>query len=226
MSIVVFKTEFRCKFCKSGRRDEIDAILEKRSLGLTDEAGVKVNLSRALEMIAALGVENPTKDNINSHWNGDPTKAHSYYAKTEAEAKVAGKGKQIVDIVPPEELKGRRAIIEKVLPGWIADPWPLTPDEVAAATQAIGMYDAMQRFLKGEKSGITVDHALKGGDLATKRNVNDAAVELMKYAGLAVGASVKAALETGERSNLKQLGPVEHEVVEVGVAEDADEPSR
>jgi len=216
MGVIVYKTEYRCKFCKSEHRMAIDEILEKRSRGYTNTAGVKINADVALEMIAALGVENPTLDNIKGHWNGNEAKAHSYYDEaTKGVTEKSGK-----PAVPKEELEGRRAIIEKALPGWLANPWPLTPDQVAAVTQAVGMYDALQRFVKGEKSGITVDHALKGGDLATKRNVNDAAVELMKYAGLAVGASVKAALESGQNSNLKELGPVEHEVIEVE-AEDA-----
>jgi hypothetical protein len=221
MAVVVYKTEFRCKFCTSGHREAIDEILEKRATGQTTPEGLRITRDVALEMIGKLGVENPTIDNIAHHWSKDPTKAHSYYERTVGDAKAAVKQKKVVDIVNPKEVKARRELIEKIFPGWLKDPWPLTADEVAQATQAIGMYDALQKFVRGEKSGITVDHALKGGDLATKRNVGDAAAELMKFAGMAVGMSVKAALESGEKTNLKQLGPVEHEpVIDAEVSED------
>lgn len=209
MPVLALKTELKCKLCRHDRREEIDAILEKRSLGAADESGRRYNLDYVLELLRGLGVENPTKENITGHW-----KRHCEVV-TEQEAQK----RQVDEAVEAAQTDERvRALVASIAgEDYFEKPRLLTADESLELIRALGVFELAERVRKGEKIGITPDHLLKSIDGATRRRSSEAAGELMSGLGKALGqwATQKALPEAPPER--KELGVVEHEPEEVVV---------
>jgi hypothetical protein len=194
VAVQAIKSEQKCKLCRHDERVRIDELLEKRSLRQKDADGVIVNLEYVLAAFREMGVENPTLDNIKIHW-----KKHC---------------RQVSDKQAAEEEAQRADLLEKILSGEIelADI-----DESVRVMFTLGVEEVKDRARRGEKTGITIDHVIKFGDLLTKRRHNEKTEEMMAALGGAV-AQVYGGMAQG------QLPPAPDEI-EAGpddVIEDGD----
>lgn len=93
MAVLPTKTEHRCKICRHPERFAIDALLELRSTRARNPDGSTVNLAYVLEQMSALGVENPTAENVKLHW-----KNHCTYVRDEDVGVVDGVAGEIEEM--------------------------------------------------------------------------------------------------------------------------------
>lgn len=209
MPVLALKTELKCKLCAHSEREAIDALLEKRSKGETDENGERYNLARVLATFAEWGVQNPTKENITGHFKNHcqvVTQAEYEASKVEAGLDAAQTDERV------------RALVASIVgPDYFESPRLLTPDESLELVRALGTYELAERARKGEKLGVTVDQLLKSVDGATRRRSSDAANELMRGVGAALGGWATREVEAA--AERKELGPVEHEIVDVELSD-------
>lgn len=156
MAVLATKTERRCKLCTHPRRADIDALLERRSNRERDEAGSNINEEYVLKQLGDWGVHNPTPDNIKAHW-----KRHCEVitSKTlEATQKVAlEKSRELIE-------GGKHVDVDENL------RWLVT----------VGRAEIEERIVRGEKSGVTIDHVLKATAELTRRSHNAAQHDLLK----------------------------------------------
>jgi len=69
MPVKAARMEPRCKICSHDRRPEIDLILELRSVHGKLPNGKVATLTPVLQILGSeFGIENPTKENIDTHW--------------------------------------------------------------------------------------------------------------------------------------------------------------
>jgi hypothetical protein len=159
MAVLAKKSETRCKLCQHPRRGEIDALLEKRSNGDSDEAGRRFNEAYVLEILGQWGVVNPTPDNIKGHWKNhcelisSATLEAAQHAQIQRAREIAEGGTHIdVD----ENLRwlvtvGRAGLEEQLSNGRN----PITVDHMLKATTELTRraHNAAQHELLGELTG-------------------------------------------------------------------------
>jgi len=183
--VLAIKTEQRCKLCRHDQRPAIDALLEARSLRKKDEQGRPINLAYVLERFREMGVENPNEDNIKAHW-----KKH---CEQVSEAKLA------------EAESIRDEIIAKLDAGELdlADI-----DESLKVLFTIGYHEALERYRRGEKTGITLDHLDKWANTLQRRRVNENVSNLIG----ALAGGVARAVSGGSVQGELPPAPVEDEI--------------
>lgn len=165
MPVQAVETQLRCKLCASPHREAIDALLEQRSKRQDDADGKRVNTDYVIERLKALGVKNPNADNLKNHW--------AKHSRIISDADVQA-GKQAQD-----EILARPAG---------------TVDEVLDRITELGVRDLEMRLLAAKESGdlvgVTVDQLLKTQDIRNKRRKDEAAADLMRMQGAAIGAAL------------------------------------
>jgi len=208
VAVTVYRTQPRCKICSSGKRTEVDTLLEQRARGQKDDKGVKINEAYVLAKMTEWGIPNAKPDNIANHWGKNPDKKHSYYTMALTEEDKAALTEEAQDALD-HELK---ELFESIAPGWWDEPRPLRRDEYLELTLNLSALELKRRARSGAPLGVTVDQALKAIDSATRRNANDATAELLRALGGAVGQHVaQTMLPPKQQAALPQV--VEHEPV-------------
>lgn len=137
MAVIALKTEARCKLCQHPQRSDIDALLEKRSARAKDDNGVLVNGDYVLTQLKAWGVENPTRENITTHW-----RKHCQ--------RVAGAAGEVMDAEQAKALDELLAILD-------SDKYPDTTEGKLQRLFDLGMAEVELRIRRGDRSGITLD---------------------------------------------------------------------
>jgi len=161
------KSEQRCKLCKSPHRAEIDQLLLQRSNRVVLPDGTAVNgdfvKARALE----LGVENPTHENLTSHW-----KNHCQVVDRNDEEEIAEAVKSVLGDITPEQLQEMTA----------ADRLELLEQQ--------GFLELQARLLRTGKTGITIDQLIRINELKQRQKSNE---DQRRFLG-ALGAGLTAAI--------------------------------
>jgi hypothetical protein len=202
MAVVVVRTSRRCKFCTHPRRMEIDAELEIRSRlnGQPDDAGVVHNWEYVKGRLLELGVENPTEDNVKSHW-GNESK-HSYPVTEEEAAMVAVEAGKLTE----EQL----AVVERVLgPDW-REVTP-TAEQILELQRALFPFELVDRIKAGKPLGITWDQVDRGINTSTRRSSDERAADLVSSLAGAIEMSAQTA---GKAIDALAGGEADGEVVE------------
>lgn len=172
MPVLAIKSEQRCKLCRSDHRSEIDDLLEKRSLRKKNESGETINLPYVLRALAVdYAIDNPTAENVKVHWQ-----KHC---------------EQVSDAKKDQQEQERADILAKIESGEIELE---DIDEAARKLFTLGYHEILERAKRGEKTGITVDHVIKFGDLLTKRRHNEKTEQLFD----ALGGAISQAMGGGE----------------------------
>src|SRR5207249_3912966 len=127
----------KCKLCRHDRREQIDQLLLARSLREKDPAtGAAINLQYVLDALSGLGVENPTEENIKTHFR---------------------KHVEVVDAAAADEMD---AAVEELYAELIARaPTHLTAANVAEWQLELWMARELARLRSGEGPSITTDQA-------------------------------------------------------------------
>jgi hypothetical protein len=167
--VTAIKTEIRCKLCKSSKRAEIDAILEKRSKGESDADGQRYNIEHVLKLLAELGIENPTPDNVKVHW-----RKHCELIDEQASVEIEKRHRDTIDKFE----SGER----------------VTADEVLDFIIFHGSADLKAKLEETGKAGITVDQVLKAVDAKTRRKHDESANLLLQAAAGGISLAFQRAM--------------------------------
>lgn len=192
MAVLATKTEPKCKLCRHPNRAEIDALLEKRSKGETDDQGRRFNQEYVLEILATWGVKNPTAENIKNHW------------------------RKHCEVVSAETVEEQEQALDELKTQMLAilDESDGSVDGDLLATFRLGIARIRGRILRGEDPGVSLDHAMKAAAELSKRQHNEAGRELL---GALVGGIGRALAEPRQPKQLDQ--PAEVIDVEVEAVE-------
>lgn len=180
--VTVLIQEPKCKICGSADRDEIDALLLLRSDRAKDSAGVAVTTEYVVRRCVALGVVNPNKANLTTHW------------------------KRHCDVVDDEERGAHEESVEDIFAELLSGKADeIDVDRALKAMLKQGFSDFVAR-VKAGKAAISVDQMVKIADALERRKQSDAQRELLgaltegigSWAGAIVGAAVPAQLGPGE----------------------------
>lgn len=165
-------TELRCKVCRSPERAAIDTLLGLRSESKVLPDGTRVNLEYVLKRCAELGIENPTKENVATHF-----RRHCEYIKDS-------------DAAEQEERVQETAA--KLLSGELqfADL-----DESLRWLFTVYIEEQREKVKRGENLRLTHDQAMKIAGEMTKRKQNDAQESLMEALGQGIGLAFGALAE-------------------------------
>jgi hypothetical protein len=188
------KTEQRCKLCKHPKRSELDLLLLQRSQRATID-GQAINGDFVKAKFIELGVENPTHENLTSHW-----KNHCEVVSAEEEQAIDDAVESLLANVSIEEL-GRMTTAERL-----------------DLLEQQGYLELQARIKRTGKSGLTIDQLVRIAELKQRQKSNEEANRLMN----ALGAGVVAALQrpTEPRALPAPAHPVlEAEVVREEVVE-------
>lgn len=170
MAVLAIKSEPRCKLCQSPERAAIDALLEQRSNGESDDQGNRINLAYVLRQFAAWGVANPNEDNVKVHWRKHCQKNTS-------------------QVVAAANEQAAEAVI-KILRGE-GDPVDVNAD--LDKLWAVGMAELDARIARGERSGLTPDMLLKIAAEKSRRSHNETQDSLLHALVGGIGASLQQA---------------------------------
>jgi hypothetical protein len=207
VAVLAIQTAPRCKLCQHARRQEIDALLERRSNGESDDTG-RFNLQRILDILGSpeFEVPNPTKENVTVHWSKHCEKVEQGQVDEQEEKKKALSTRAL-------------AMCEEEF-GVDWQDRVLTNDEYLVFVRICAQYDLSQKILAGEKTGATIDHGIKSVGESTKRKSNEALDEIRKGMGLALQAVAQRELESGQRPALPAGVP---EIIDAEPEEEEDE---
>lgn len=188
MAVLHVKVEPRCKLCRHSRKEDINALLEQRSLRRADEDGNRVNLKYVLARFAEWGVENPTAENVKVH-----VQKHIEFVEdsVQVQALAAGQAKA--------KALARNAASH------------VDVDENLRWIVSVGRAEIEERISQGQRSGITTDHILKATSELTRRAHNEAQHELL---GALVGGIGHALSEGKQVKELPDAEVIEIEPVE------------
>lgn len=168
MAVLPLKTEPKCKLCSHPNRGEIDALLEKRSNGESDDKGRRFNADYVLEILAGWGVKNPTLENIKNHWQ---------------------KHCEVVSATEAAEVENALSELNQEMLA-ILDESDGTVDADLKALWKLGMKRLRGKILRGEDPGVTLDHQLKASAELTKRAHNESTRELLGTLGAGLAAAL------------------------------------
>lgn len=213
MSVMKIKTEARCKICTHARRDEIDTLLEHRSLRHWIDSGgfpvdkdvegaIRVNREYIIARLKEWDLANPTVDNIQNHWKKHCSLVDNAQAAhlDELQANVAKEKERIfIRILGPD----RRSKTPTV-------------DEVLEVNRAVYVFEQEERAKLGLPSGLTHDHFHKGADTTTKRKQEDAMSAFLGSLGQGLG---KALVQGPEQKALPEGEIIVETVEEADVIE-------
>lgn len=191
MAVLALKTEPRCKICRSAHREEIDALLERRSKLESDADGKRINLQYVLARLTELGVPNPNEENIKSHWG---RQKHSF-------------------IISEAEEKEQATALDDLKSEMLAtlDASDGTVDGDLRAIFKLGMHRIRGRIMRGEDPGVSVEHALKASAELTKRRDNEVKQELL---GALTAGIVKSIAPASPPKQIEGAEVIEGEAVE------------
>lgn len=169
MAVRQVKTEKRCKLCQSSHRSGIDALLELRSQGLDGADGKRVTEAVVIAACVEWGVLNPTKDNLTAHW-----RRHCERIDEEIAVKID---------------EAVEASLAKLDSGTSVDP-----DYALDRVITVAMAEMEERIAQGQRSGVTVDMALKAIEAKTRRGHAESQSELLRALGGGIEDVFKKAL--------------------------------
>jgi hypothetical protein len=153
------KTEPKCKLCQHPKRDDIDALLERRSQREKDENGVLINGDYVLAVLAEWGVVNPTKENIGVHW------------RKHCERITGGKGEEID--------AGQQAALEELIEILQSGEYADNMDGQLERLWDLGLAEVKRRIMRGDSSGITLDQMRWIAGERTRRRDNESRNDLL-----------------------------------------------
>ena len=192
---VASKNEPKCKLCRHGAREQIDQLLLARSERQVDVAtGRQINLQFVLDALRGLGVDNPTEENIKTHFR-------KHVEVVDAAAAAA------MDQAAAEEFAEL-----------IANA-PVDDDPVSNSRWQLRLWRARElaRLRSGEGPSVTTDQAQTAQRILVQARSNDAQEKLLGGLAGAFGGALAGALPGGERKAL----PTVIEDAEVVEVEDA-----
>lgn len=164
------KNEPKCKICKSPHRDEIDGLLLERSFRVTRDDGTVVNGDFVRRRLVELGVQNPTHENLTSHW-----KNHCQVVSKDSEEEIADLVEGVLASVSIEELQ------------------EMTTSERLDLLELQGYAELQARIKTTGKSGLSTDQLLRIAEIKQRQKQNE---DQRKFF-TALGAGVAAALGRG-----------------------------
>lgn len=180
MAVRATKTEPKCKLCRHEKRDEIDAILELRSKLTRDPVTKELiwTAPKVLAQLAEWGVENPTEENIKTHW-----KRHCEVVSEESAA--------ADDAAALEAFK-------KLLTG---EAGHADADEMLRLVVSIWGAKVAEQIARGEVPNITTEQMLKAQAELTRRSTSETQHQLLTM--FAQGMTQAAQLKGGEQVQLE-----------------------
>jgi hypothetical protein len=169
------RQEQRCKLCKTPHRDEIDRLLLLRSQRASLDDGTPVNGEYVRARIAELGVENPTAENLTTHW-----KRHCEVVSAAEEKEIEMAVESLLATVTLDELKG------------------MTTAERLDLLEMQGYLELQARLKRTGKTGLTTDQLLRIAELKQRQKQNEDQRRFLGALGAgivgAIGAAVKPQL--------------------------------
>lgn len=187
VAVRAVKQEGRCKLCKNPNRPEIDEWLLRRSFRHQMPDGQTVNFEFVVARLIELGVENPTRENLTSHW-----KNHcEVVTRTEQEA-IDEAVKSLFEHYTPEQLAS------------------MSSAQLIELIQKQGILEIQAKVLTTGKSGITIDHVIRIEELKNRAKATE---DQRKFLD-ALGGGIAGALAAGFKKELPPAHPdLEAEVV-------------
>lgn len=160
MPVKPLKTQPRCKICMHDRRAEIDEVLHLRATHGKLPDGKVAMLTPVLEHLAGeYGVENPTKENIDTHW-----KKHCEVVETQ------------------EEALGEQNAIRDAIEAELGEDWDdriLNYDEVLKILFSFESKKLIKSLIRGDAlQGAAVERVLKMSQELNKQGGSNAVDEL------------------------------------------------
>ena len=181
------KQEGRCKLCKNPNRPEIDEWLLRRSFRHQLPDGTSVNFEYVVARLIELGVENPTRENVTTHWQ----KHCEVVSRTEQDA--------IDDAV--------KSLFENLTDEQIAT---MSSADLLDLLQRQGLLEIRAKVLTTGKSGISTDQIIRIEELKARTRQAEGQRRFLE----AVGGGIQKALEGAFRKELPPAHPdLEAEVV-------------
>jgi len=169
------KVELKCKLCKHPLRHEIDRLLLQRSQRHVLADGTRVTGHYCVARFREMGVENPTHENLTTHW-----KRHCEVVdrNSEEEIKEAAMGR-FLDLTEEElrEMSGLERLEELQIQGYL---------EMQARAKVTG------------KLGLSTDQILRIEELRSRQRQSDAQTRLLGALGGGLAAAIEAAVKRPE----------------------------
>lgn len=187
-TVRITKTEPKCKLCRHPRRDEIDQLLLRRSNREKLPDGGMVNLDFVLDKLVELEVDNPTSDNIKTHWQ------------------------KHCEIVSTESAEAERLVLQDLIEEVTPEQWrAMTADQKLNWIANAGLTQEMVRILQDGKTTISIDHVLRAMGEQRQRKQDETVGKLLNE----LGGGIAAALQRGqEPKQIESAEIVEGEVIE------------
>lgn len=169
------KHEGRCKLCKNPNRPEIDDWLLRRSFRHQMPDGTPVNFEFVVARFIELGVENPTRENVTSHW-----KNHcEVVSRTEQDA-IDEAVKSLFEQLSEEDiLKLSSAQLLDLLQKQIVL-------EVQAKVKTTG------------RSGASIDHLIRIEELKTRQKQAEGQKKFLELLGGGIQGALQSAFQPKE----------------------------
>jgi hypothetical protein len=188
------KNEPKCKFCVHPERERIDYLLLCRSKRQIDPAsGQQMNGEYVRSALAALGVQNPTEDNMKNHFRKHVEVVKASLA-TDLERVESELYQELIDAAPAH----------------------LTATNVAEWQLKLWMARELARLRSGEGPSVTTDQAQNAQRILVQARSDEAQRTILGGLAGALGAAFKT-LPEGERKSLPSPEVIEDaEVEEVG----------
>ena len=190
LAVRQIKTEFRCKLCKSPHRGEIDELLLQRSNRVQLPDGTRVTGDYVKAKLVELGVENPTHENLTSHW-----KNHCQVVDAAEEAEITAQVESLLATITLDELKSMS-----------------TADRLDLLEQQ-GYLELQARLRKTGKTGLTTDQLLRIAELKQRQKSNEDQRRFLGALGVGIGLAMEKAFQA------PQLPAPAHPVLEAEVIE-------
>lgn len=174
MTVVATKTVKACTVCASPKRTEIDLLLEIRSKRGSLPNGQRVNGEYLYALLREWEVFGEQQDmsieaSLKNHWR-----------------------KHVEVITEAGEKKKEVAADEAEAMALLArDPESMNVEAYLHRIIQIDAAETEARIARGEKSGVTKDHALKAAQELSRRGANQATGELMKTLGGALAEAFR-----------------------------------
>lgn len=175
------KTEPRCAICSSPHRADIDLLLEKRS-NREKIGDRKVSLDYVTEYLAELGIykgnaASTIEESLQGHLRKHCERVNE---ATTAATDAANSEKQAAMLAQVDELLAR-------------DPSTVDIESGLRRIIQIGLGEVEARLARGERSGVTLDHALKAAQELARRGQNEQQASLLRTLADGIGTALGGA---------------------------------
>lgn len=169
------KQELRCKLCKHPGRAEIDHLLLQRSQRTMLADGTRVTGDYVVARLREMGVENPTHENLTTHW-----KRHCEVVDRNSEEEITAAVEGVLASMSPEQIG------------------ELSSGDALRVLRTQAFVELQARLKRTGKSGLSPDQLLRILEMEQKQKQSE---DQARFLGV-LGAGLKLAIDKRETPQL------------------------